>query len=440
MAADVAAYNRQVLSELEGRMSVASEEVFATVRDTLQRSAEKATQNINQTLESCDDAISSLQAVNLGKSTCSVSIGFHTNCQVICHLLHLATQLAMFQKPIPTYTQTSQTKQINSRGIADINSRGIADRAMSPKRETPSDCVGVRIGGGYHILGLADKTVRSPPSTPAANNSSKSGNGEASPPATPLSRNSSRDQLSACSPHSKNIDHKYAFGAPSEASQPERYNVGAYVQGTHCVEEIVHDENTKCMRVGESVHADKEGNRPLHLYRYLKSSPYEQDFAAPIPETQSPFPRNGAARSPSPSRSAAATRVGSPPRTRRVRSPKAGPGSPVLPLRQRTSRTATGTEVGTPTGSSSSADALEKPGEYILTGKTLVSSGLSSDEADVGVLPKGAHVNVIDVIDMPEKQRVRGRIEEPAGYISLRNTMIGFRWAEPVPAVPPKAA
>lgn len=45
-------------------------------------------------------------------------------------------------------------------------------------------------------------------------------------------------------------------------------------------------------------------------------------------------------------------------------------------------------------------------------------------------LQRGTIISVLEVLTMPEIARVRARIEEPSGWLSLRNTQSGYRWAE----------
>jgi len=72
------------------------------------------------------------------------------------------------------------------------------------------------------------------------------------------------------------------------------------------------------------------------------------------------------------------------------------------------------------------------PGEYIITSTSSVTVGEGRSSEGVVVLEPGARVTVLEIIHRKKEQRLRGRIKEPAGYISLKNTQQGTRWAKPV--------
>lgn len=76
------------------------------------------------------------------------------------------------------------------------------------------------------------------------------------------------------------------------------------------------------------------------------------------------------------------------------------------------------------------AQAWEEPGEYDITNGAAVGEAPSTRSKIFCSLEKGTHVTVLEVVHMPAEQRVRGRIREPAGFISLRNTSSEFCWAE----------
>ncbi|CAK0796032.1 unnamed protein product [Prorocentrum cordatum] len=52
----------------------------------------------------------------------------------------------------------------------------------------------------------------------------------------------------------------------------------------------------------------------------------------------------------------------------------------------------------------------------------------------------GSPVRVLEVVHLPSQRRLRGRLEHPAGWISLLNTATGARWAQRVGPLHPKAA
>eukprot|EP00931_Biecheleriopsis_adriatica_P035506 TRINITY_DN20433_c0_g1_i2.p1 TRINITY_DN20433_c0_g1~~TRINITY_DN20433_c0_g1_i2.p1 ORF type:complete len:633 (+),score=134.49 TRINITY_DN20433_c0_g1_i2:56-1954(+) len=76
----------------------------------------------------------------------------------------------------------------------------------------------------------------------------------------------------------------------------------------------------------------------------------------------------------------------------------------------------------------------DKPGRYrTVVEKTFVSTtkeiGEKSSMTRVATLPCGTEIDVVEVEEMDEFKRVRARIAEPAGWISLLNTRNAFRWA-----------
>jgi len=72
-----------------------------------------------------------------------------------------------------------------------------------------------------------------------------------------------------------------------------------------------------------------------------------------------------------------------------------------------------------------------KPDMYtIIHQNTSVTETRDKDGRPLASLDKGTHVRVLEVVRMPEQSRVRGRLEDPAGWISLLDTETGYRWAE----------
>jgi len=88
----------------------------------------------------------------------------------------------------------------------------------------------------------------------------------------------------------------------------------------------------------------------------------------------------------------------------------------------------------------SEAAIVDAPGSYIITNPATLGSGLRvSSSTPITELVPGTCVNVLEVIPVVDEERVRARIEEPRGYISLLNTGSGDRWARPaVPQAPQK--
>eukprot|EP00930_Biecheleria_cincta_P031075 TRINITY_DN21558_c0_g1_i1.p1 TRINITY_DN21558_c0_g1~~TRINITY_DN21558_c0_g1_i1.p1 ORF type:complete len:407 (-),score=74.74 TRINITY_DN21558_c0_g1_i1:168-1388(-) len=70
------------------------------------------------------------------------------------------------------------------------------------------------------------------------------------------------------------------------------------------------------------------------------------------------------------------------------------------------------------------------PGYYLVThNNAAVRAGPSLQDAVVGRLAAGEVLHVVEVLVVQSEERVRGRIEEPAGWISLLDTKGGYRWA-----------
>jgi len=70
------------------------------------------------------------------------------------------------------------------------------------------------------------------------------------------------------------------------------------------------------------------------------------------------------------------------------------------------------------------------PGRYRIIAPALLSSGMRHDPSRViGDLQVGTCINVLEVVTLKEDMRVRGRVEDPPGWISLEK--IG-RWLEPI--------
>jgi len=74
--------------------------------------------------------------------------------------------------------------------------------------------------------------------------------------------------------------------------------------------------------------------------------------------------------------------------------------------------------------------AFLEPGRYVITHDARVEDGPTLGSRKVAVLNAGAAVEVLEVVTMPKIRRVRARIENPKGWISLVNMDSGYRWAE----------
>jgi hypothetical protein len=74
---------------------------------------------------------------------------------------------------------------------------------------------------------------------------------------------------------------------------------------------------------------------------------------------------------------------------------------------------------------------VDKPGAYLITHDvTPVTSESSRESAIICSLKSSTHVEVLEVITIPEEKLIRARIKDPEGWISLRNTETGESWAK----------
>jgi len=75
-------------------------------------------------------------------------------------------------------------------------------------------------------------------------------------------------------------------------------------------------------------------------------------------------------------------------------------------------------------------EEVDLPGMYtVVHDRTKVAPGEELSNVFVAELSKGASVRVVEVVIRNQDKRVRGRLESPAGWISLLNTETGYRWA-----------
>lgn len=72
----------------------------------------------------------------------------------------------------------------------------------------------------------------------------------------------------------------------------------------------------------------------------------------------------------------------------------------------------------------------DAPGRYMVLKRTAVQLTAKVGSQKFATLEPGCEVKVVEVVDLTEDRRVRARVEEPAGWISLLNTESGHRWAE----------
>ncbi|CAE8630184.1 unnamed protein product, partial [Polarella glacialis] len=76
----------------------------------------------------------------------------------------------------------------------------------------------------------------------------------------------------------------------------------------------------------------------------------------------------------------------------------------------------------------------DSPGLYLLTRTAFVSPDLHnmspSDDELVDELVAGTQIRIAEIVDLEDKERVRARLVEPAGWITLLNTASRRRWAK----------
>ncbi|CAK0800426.1 unnamed protein product [Prorocentrum cordatum] len=78
----------------------------------------------------------------------------------------------------------------------------------------------------------------------------------------------------------------------------------------------------------------------------------------------------------------------------------------------------------------------DAPGLYCLTNGALVTAAAATASPEVARLGQGSTVRVLEVRRLADAQRVRGRIENPPGWISLLDLSDGFRWVERLEPLP----
>lgn len=71
----------------------------------------------------------------------------------------------------------------------------------------------------------------------------------------------------------------------------------------------------------------------------------------------------------------------------------------------------------------------DQPGTYIVKTKAILGKGPEVTSEDLQWIAAGVALHILEVTQDTEGKRVRGRVEEPAGWISLRDTESGARWA-----------
>jgi len=76
----------------------------------------------------------------------------------------------------------------------------------------------------------------------------------------------------------------------------------------------------------------------------------------------------------------------------------------------------------------------DRPGMYVIThNNTFVSEEAmvpSSEQEVIHRLEEGRVIRVLEVVEVPEQNRIRARIQNPPGWISLMDIKMGHRWAK----------
>lgn len=262
--------------------------------------------------------ISENEAANLCNVTSlglSFHVGFHSNMEIINHLLHLIVQMALFPRPggAEVGLQANSRSVFSSHEGIQVGSQGrprdkgvqhpsrtykvpgwrpVVDGSTEtrPKGGPPawrrsikdagkrSRSAIVRIGGGWHVL-------RNEPE-PAERSSI---GGRTSSPGSSPSRSCSLDPER----------HPFAHGAPSWGTPIERFSFGAYASGSSFGHTCVSKDHEKIAK-----EVDRGKLRHFGLYRVLRPrepevSPNEDTQALAIgngtprgtPRTPSPSPR-----------------------------------------------------------------------------------------------------------------------------------------------------
>jgi hypothetical protein len=75
-------------------------------------------------------------------------------------------------------------------------------------------------------------------------------------------------------------------------------------------------------------------------------------------------------------------------------------------------------------------DEQDEPGQYFITiDGTWVGSSPDEINHDAGKIYRGTVVEVTEIVNLEERCRIRAKIDNPEGWISLTNTSTGKRWA-----------
>lgn len=194
----------------------------------------------------------------------SYHIGFYSNEQVICNMLHMAVQLALYRRP--TCTQVTEPPSEEEQRLlgwkADASEQqgGVVTEACCqtepPVRQKPevfeSKCVGVRIGGGYHIT-----KQEGPLENLKRERRQRTGSHCRSSSVGVVTDTYQSNEALEAAVHIGFPDHPFAHGAVPEDMPASRYRVGKYdpSEGWH----------------GPSTSQSKQSlSQSAHLYRVLR--------------------------------------------------------------------------------------------------------------------------------------------------------------------------
>eukprot|EP00929_Paragymnodinium_shiwhaense_P106618 TRINITY_DN72147_c0_g1_i3.p1 TRINITY_DN72147_c0_g1~~TRINITY_DN72147_c0_g1_i3.p1 ORF type:complete len:399 (-),score=81.22 TRINITY_DN72147_c0_g1_i3:145-1341(-) len=215
----------------------AAAELLCALRSTLDFKTREVAQRVVEAQGKAAAAMLQTWPSSLSAVECSCSIGAYTNAQVIGNLLHLVVQMALFRQPSASVgvdpPSEAEQRSLGWKHDADVSAqpavsecgsqagpsclrgsmndpfsrRGQSARPQSAQRSRSRDTPGgVRIGGGYHVIGKT--AVRS--------NSSGA-----------VSRvNDYRKDDEAL--HGHHQPHAFAHGAVPEGMPGSRYHVGMY--------------------------------------------------------------------------------------------------------------------------------------------------------------------------------------------------------------------
>ncbi len=78
------------------------------------------------------------------------------------------------------------------------------------------------------------------------------------------------------------------------------------------------------------------------------------------------------------------------------------------------------------------------PGYYVTTAEANLSEHFELSSNTLRMFEPGTEVNVVEVKESKEDEKIRGRIDMPEeGWVSLMNTRDGFKWADTRAEAPP---